>query len=125
VTGTLYAAAWLLCFQVVELQDMVDWLTNVQHVIKGHEGQINPTPQDLPRGVLDPKVQQNRQTTLSSSFVCRNSHQLHTAAFASMQTGHQLLAELPAKGYRALLLSLLSFFTACRCPSRIGLSLVS
>eukprot|EP00775_Hariotina_reticulata_P003961 gene3961-4214_t len=41
--------------QVVELQDMVDWLTNLQHVIKGHEGGTNPTPQDLPRGVLDPK----------------------------------------------------------------------
>lgn len=34
---------------------MVGWLTNLQHTVKD-VNMLNPTPKDLPVGVLDPKV---------------------------------------------------------------------
>lgn len=39
--------------QIGELQEMVGWLTNLQHFIK--DAAVNPTPRELPVGLLDPK----------------------------------------------------------------------
>lgn len=44
-----------LLLQIGELQEMVGWLTNLQHFIK--DAAVNPTPRELPVGLLDPKVE--------------------------------------------------------------------
>jgi hypothetical protein len=44
----------VLLLQVSELQEMVAWLTNHDHVIK--DSPINPTPPELTPGLLDPNV---------------------------------------------------------------------
>jgi len=40
--------------QVQELQELVNWLTNLGATLSLND--INPTPRDVPIGLLDPKV---------------------------------------------------------------------
>lgn len=56
-----------LCLQIAELQEMVGWLTNLQHFIK--DTPVNPTPRDLPVGLLDPKVRELSSVPLLSGAV--------------------------------------------------------
>ncbi|KAF8061891.1 hypothetical protein HT031_004151 [Scenedesmus sp. PABB004] len=51
--------------QVVELQDLVGWLTSLHHVLKSQD-LANPTPRDLPAGVLDPKGKLRRDVDAMS-----------------------------------------------------------
>jgi hypothetical protein len=80
---------------------MVGWLTNLQHFIK--DAAVNPTPRELPVGLLDPKVrgqgdrcrQTDRQTDRQADRQGSLSEQPHVLCAAAAVAGMCLPANCP------------------------------
>lgn len=73
----------VLFLQVSELQEMVAWLTNHDHMIK--DSPINPTPPELTPGLLDPNVSRMK----AGGPVTRN--RLFGSQHVNQQTCHGLM----------------------------------